>query len=374
MRFPTQELPLDALLLDDENPRLPEHLHRASQAAILRWMYQESVLEELADSFIDHGYLDHEPIFVKEADGSDKWIVLEGNRRLAALMILTGHSVAQEAEIEFPLVEPPSEDALRRLGVIPGRKVDSREDVRHYVGFRHIGGLKEWPPEAKARWIEEEIQRRFSASRQPANVFAEIARSVGTSAQSIRGPYLALRILRFAQQEFEDPDRPIVTFVQTERFGVLVRATNSPDLRGYVAPGGPTQLRTLEEIDALIGAMDVERLRRVLADLKPAPGKARAVLSDSRDVTVYARALEHPIASRALAEYGDLQLAEEVLAHADLPSRVRRIEDSVRVILDEVQRSLEPAPEGAHDAARRLLAAVQALEVQLAPRLEPTER
>lgn len=368
MKFPADELSLDQLLLDEQNPRLPEHLQGGDQASILEWMYDHAVLEELLVSFLDHGYLDHEPLFVLASSTEHKWIVLEGNRRLAALMILTGQQAALDAEIQYTPVEEPSPRQLSALATIPVRKVATREDVRQFVGFRHIGGLKEWPPEAKARWIEDEIRRR-RASNGNSNVFADIARSVGTNAQSVRGPYLALRILRQAMDELEDDDTT-ARYVQAHRFGVLVRATNSPDLRSHLAPEGPASLRTLSDIEDLVTALVTERLARVLRDMVPPPGRKTPVLADSRDVTTYARALQHPVASKALDDYGDLSLARQVLDRQDLPVRIRRLGDSVRVILEEIQRGFEPPPEGAHEAARQLLTATKSLEVQLGARMQ----
>jgi hypothetical protein len=367
MRFPASEKDLSELLLDDENPRLPEPLQKAPQAEILRWMFENGVLEELAVSFLEHGYLDHDPLFVVEAPSGSSWVVLEGNRRLATLMVLTRHATAIEADVAFSLSEEPSSDQLALLNPVPVRIVPDRDDVREYVGFRHIGGIKEWPPEAKARWIEEEIVRRARSGAVSANIFAEIGRSVGTNAQSIRGPYLALRLLRHAKDELED-DTHDVQYVQSARFGVLVRATNSPDLRSFLAPDGPRDLRTLELIEALIAAVDLARLARVISDLVPHGGRRRAVLSDSRDVTVYARALQHPVASKALEDYGDLSLAAQILDRQDLPDRIRALERSVRVLLDELQRDLTPAPPGSIEAIRGLVAAVQSLDIQLVNR------
>lgn len=360
MAFAIRDLNLRQLLLDDRNPRLPEYLHGAEQADILEWMYEQGVLEELAVSFLDHGYLEHEPLFAMRA-GDDDWVVLEGNRRLAALLILTRQPEALERELQFKLVDEPGPEASEALQTVPAYLVAGREDVRHFVGFRHIGGLQEWPPEAKARWIEQEIRRRDGGG----NVFSDIARSVGTNAQSIRGPYLALRILRFAGDEFDEAGSGAVRHVQEHRFGVLVRATNSPDLRSYLAPRGPGTIRSLDDVETLVDTLDVERLSRVLHDMVPPPGRRMPVLSDSRDVTTYARALEHDVASKILEDYGDLQLARQVLDREQLPGRVRRLETAIRAILDEVQRDIEEPPSGSVEAAKGLLAAARSLVRQL---------
>jgi len=352
---------VDRLVLDDKNPRLPEHLHGASQAEILRWLFEESVLEELAISFLDHGYFAHEPLFAVKS--GETWTVIEGNRRLAALMVLLQNEDAVEAGAVFPFADQVTPNQIARLQQLPVIEIESPEEIHDFLGFRHIGGIKEWPPEAKARWIESEIKRR-TESGGDGNVFRSIARAVGTNAQSIRGPYLALRIVRHALDEFDDQSS--VHFVRRERFGVLVRATNSPDLRAFIAPEHPGgTLSTLDELTEYVRSVDSHRLARVFQDMTPRPDRKTALLSDSRDVTTYAMALEHPVASRVLEDYGDLALAKQILDREDLPNRLRKIERTIRSILDEIQRDLEDLPDGSSEAVEGLRSATDSLVAQI---------
>ena len=149
-------LPFDELLLDDENPRLPERLHGQPQSEILRYLYEQGALEELAYSYRDNGFFPQEPLLVVERDEEDTYTVVEGNRRLAALKILHGCSEADD--IGFPGIELSAErlDSLREIPCVP---IADRNQIHAYVGFRHIGGLKTWPPEAKARYLLAEVHR-----------------------------------------------------------------------------------------------------------------------------------------------------------------------------------------------------------------------
>lgn len=359
-----QMVPVSALRLDDSNARLPEELRGRPPEEILNWFYNEGVLEELAISFLDHGYFSQEPLFaVAEADGT--WTVIEGNRRLAALAILRQLDPAIDAGLSFPFVDEVSDSRLDRLAEVPVNEVESRDDLREFLGFRHIGGLKEWPPEAKARWIETEIARR-TTEVSGENIFRDVARSVGTNTQSIRGPYLALRIMRYALDELDEgDDLSAAHFVRRERFGVLVRATNSPDLRQFIAPTSTGGLLTLDDINSYMSTVDTDRLSRVLSDMAPRPGHKTPLLADSRDVTTYARALQHPIASTVLTKYGDLALAKQILDREDLPNRLQTVERTVRAILDEIQRDLDDLPPESLDAALALKSAVDSLVVQV---------
>ena len=318
---------VEMLRLDDENPRLPESLRGEEQSEILGFLQREGVLEEIAQSYLDHGFFQHEPLIVLQGNEGEPRTVVEGNRRLAALMILRE---APEADgLHFVGIEPSAEQ-IDRLGEIPCFLISSRDEVHAYVGFRHIGGLKTWPPEAKARYLLAEVRRLVDEDvRDP---FRELGRQVGSNAQGVRNPYLAIRILLHAREEFGLK----VGYVQNRRFGVWLRCMNSADIRKYIGLG---PARTYNEIEAALERLDRKKLGEVLADLKSKEGEAQAVLADSRDVTVYGRVLEHGRARKVLRSTGDLSLARQVVDELELEPRARRLVKSVELFLDTLHRA-----------------------------------
>lgn len=80
MKMNADEVSIKRLLLDDENPRLPEDLKSKSQKHLLRWMANEYNTLEVAQSIAEYGYFDSEPM-IAIAHGNNLKIV-EGNRRL----------------------------------------------------------------------------------------------------------------------------------------------------------------------------------------------------------------------------------------------------------------------------------------------------
>src|ERR1041385_7585484 len=83
-----QLIDVDDLLLDPENPRLAEKaVDGRSQDEITRILWREMAVDEIALSIAANGYNQYEPLFAIEA-GKDKWCVIEGNRRLAAVKLL----------------------------------------------------------------------------------------------------------------------------------------------------------------------------------------------------------------------------------------------------------------------------------------------
>ena len=73
------------LRLDHKNPRLLEQSESTNDSAIIGRLFRGAELDELLQSISTNGYLDIEPLVVT-GDAEDL-VVLEGNRRLAALRL-----------------------------------------------------------------------------------------------------------------------------------------------------------------------------------------------------------------------------------------------------------------------------------------------
>src|SRR5271166_5760477 len=79
--------PYENLLFDPENPRLAElKLTIKDQDRIMQWLWKNKAVSELVDSMLAGGYWRHEELFVSREAG--KLVVIEGNRRLAAVRLL----------------------------------------------------------------------------------------------------------------------------------------------------------------------------------------------------------------------------------------------------------------------------------------------
>jgi hypothetical protein len=343
-------LPVEAIRLDANNPRLPEFVDTQSETSILEYLYRTAVLDELANSFADNGYFEHEPLLVtKDSTG---WVVLEGNRRLAALKVLLQSPEAAEAGVQFDIdLDSVQRD---RLEQIPAYIVAGRDEVRKYLGFRHIGGIKTWSPEAKARYVVEEVDR--AAGDGEDRPFLAVARRVGSNTQSIRNSYVALALLRHARSEFGLN----VDHVQYERFGVWLRTINAPDMRAYIHFESPA---TYDEVHQAFRHVEGGALAEVLGDLSPQPTQSRPVLADSRDATAYAKVLMNERAHSVLRKYGDLSLAKQVVEQAELPLRISQLRDRATILLDELQKleTIEPEVTAVVAELARVVRAMQQL-------------
>ena len=292
----------------------------------MKFLHKEGVLEELARSYLDNGFFQHEPLIVLPTDEPDKYTVVEGNRRLAALKIL--HKAPEAGDTYFAGIDPtPAE--LEKLEEIPCFSVLDRDKIHAYIGFRHIGGLKTWPSEAKARYVLTEVRKLVEDGVE--DPFLELGRRVGSNTLGVRNSYLAIRILLHAREGFGLD----VAYVQEERFGVWLRCMNSADIRKHIGLNGA---RTYQEVEEALKGIQKEELAEVLRDLGSTGGRALAVLGDSRDVTAYGRVLESKQARATLRKTGDLSLAKQVVEELGLGQRAWRLVDSVKLFVDALHR------------------------------------
>lgn len=149
------------LKLDLKNPRSPDEEFE-TEDDVIAYLVDHADVEELIQSILNSGWLDYEPLIVL----TDENVVLEGNRRLAALRILADAELRARLKIE--LDKEPGVTALPTA--IRVRRVSTRREARDFIGFKHINGPLKWDALAKAKyaaeWYEDggdikEISRRL---------------------------------------------------------------------------------------------------------------------------------------------------------------------------------------------------------------------
>src|SRR4051812_23214092 len=80
-------LPVSALRLDPLNPRLPEEVQGTGQTELANYICEAYDALSVAWSIAEHGFFESEPL-IAVPDG-DLYVVVEGNRRLTALLGLS---------------------------------------------------------------------------------------------------------------------------------------------------------------------------------------------------------------------------------------------------------------------------------------------
>lgn len=190
-----KRISVENLLLDDKNPRFVSASMKdnPSQMDLMRILWNEMAIDELVMSIAANGYFQEEPLFVipdKEKNG--KYIVVEGNRRLAAVKILLNDEIREELRIsKMPTID---EEAKKNLQLLPASKYQTRKELWAFLSFRHINSPQEWDPYSKAMYIAK-VHDQYKVS------LDEIATRIGDQHQTVRRLYRGYKILDQAIKE-----------------------------------------------------------------------------------------------------------------------------------------------------------------------------
>jgi hypothetical protein len=184
------KLPVSELHFDKANPRLVEFgiVENTPEKDILKTLWDAMDVTELVLSIASSGYFPHEPLIVTKEGGQN--VVLEGNRRLAALKVLTTEGLAKENKWDIPEISAEQKDALKEVPVI----FQKREDSWRYLGFKHVNGPAKWTSYAKAKYIAD-VHRDYGIPLE------EIARQIGDGHKIVQRLYRGLMVLEQAEKE-----------------------------------------------------------------------------------------------------------------------------------------------------------------------------
>ena len=174
------ELSIDELLLDEDNPRLGSvNSQSAALEAIVH--LDEAHFRNLMLSIKKNGLDPGDNLYVIKADGDDDFIVLEGNRRLSALMVLNNSDVLGGTEvpdtIKKSLVRAAAGFDRTRIEPIRCVKFEHRVDANEWIYRRHTGTAD---GEGRIQWGPLEIQR-FSGDRSILDVIDFVGRNADYS-------------------------------------------------------------------------------------------------------------------------------------------------------------------------------------------------
>ncbi len=188
----------DQLEFDRYNPRLVQHhdLPNASNEDILTALVEEADIGELVLSILENEYLDIEPLIVTQKDVTEpgKYRVLEGNRRLGAIQLISQPALAKKLKIRID--EPVSEDVLKSIQHFEVFEVDDELEARSFIGFKHVNGPHRWDSYAKAKFITDWYIREKDQGLSIEN----IAKKLGDKNQTVRNLISGMLVLNQAEE------------------------------------------------------------------------------------------------------------------------------------------------------------------------------
>jgi len=158
-RRTTKSVP--TLHLDAKNPRLGRKKSGRSQQEIIKYLYEHDRAFDVAESIALRGYFPIESLLAVEEQG--KLVVVEGNRRLAALKGLHNPDLLDaplRGKLQALRNRMIDQEILTAVPIVIAR---NRRATDKTVAGRHIGQpVKAWQAEDRATFIMEKLDEGYS--------------------------------------------------------------------------------------------------------------------------------------------------------------------------------------------------------------------
>lgn len=318
---------VDQLMLDPLNPRLGRgNTGPAVKQSTILSLMRDWTLDELAVSFLESGFWPQEALIVvrEKLYGKDALVVVEGNRRLAALKFLKRAADGEKIDRRWREIVEETQPPADLFDHVPYIEVDSRKDVEAFLGFRHVTGIKEWKPAEKAEYIAKLIEGGKLT-------YSQVMRKIGSKTPTVRQNYISYRLLL----QMENQEKISVEHVE-DKFSVLFLSLRTDGVQRYLdidIQADPDEARKPVPDDKL----------KELANFALwlfGDNKRQPIVRDSRQVDQFGRVL----LSKKAVEYLErnprpsFEVAYS-LAGGDEPEIVRLVEEAA----DNVEAALSRA-------------------------------
>ncbi len=280
----------EKLDFDPENPRFYRINNAHNVQAVIEEMLDDENVQDLMLSIGQKGYFPGEPLLVvksKESDG--RYVVIEGNRRLAAVKLLNGEILPPSrrknsiGEIKNDVVVTPPKE-------LPCLLYEDRRDVLRYLGYRHITGIKQWDSLSKAKYLAQ-LRNDFYPDLPQQQQMRSLAKEIGSRPDYVAQLLTALALYTKAE-EVKFFGLPIqAKDVEFSYITTALSYTNICDWLGLVS-------RT----DIEMPSLQKENLKRVFSWMFAKDQQGRTILGESRNLDEMAAVVVSEEAVKVLEE------------------------------------------------------------------------
>ncbi len=291
VKYVEKNLGIDQLILDPNNYRYQDEVdfffteeERYADPGVQRKAFaklRDESLESLKNSITHNGFIPVEKIVVIDyPHGENLYVVVEGNRRTAALKWI-------QQEIDGGLDAPETlGDTLSAVPVIVLEDVEDRGIAERsaLMGIRHVSGIKQWGGYQRAKLVAE-MKDRLGLSPQ------EVAQRLGMSSHEVFRRYRAFKAL---EQMREDGDHG--EWANPEKYPIFHEALAVPLVREWLG---------WDEEDASFG--DYSNLAHFYDLITPTPNEdgqkdSGAKIASYQDVRELRAILQNAEAKRVLLD------------------------------------------------------------------------
>ncbi len=210
-------LTLHMIYLDPNNPRFADNegIHISDeeidnevlQKELMAKMEREQAVDRLKDSMESNGYLPIDRIIIRQFK-KDKYVVLEGNRRITAAKRLLELDQSKKIELDSRILI-----TLKEIPVLiyTGEDPDA---AWIFQGIRHISGIKDWSAYHKAKLLVTQMEENKLNLTETGKIFGISAFGAGQWVRS----YYTYQQIKDHPDYHKDTDVRIFPYLQ-ELFG-----------------------------------------------------------------------------------------------------------------------------------------------------------
>jgi len=249
----TGRVPTDLLDFDPHNPRLVEEGNKnPTEPEVIKALADSADLPELVESIAANGYIDIEPLIAQRI--GDRFRVLEGNRRLAAIRMLLNPDLAKGVGINVPTISQEVRDSLAEVTVYA---VEDPEQARDFIGFKHINGPHKWDALAKGRFAADWYRKESGDGVTLEKIAQRLGDRHDTVVRLVNGIFVLDQAEASKVYDLQDryPNRKFA-------FSHLYTALTRPGFREFL--GLPDEWRANDPTPNPIPADKLENLQKVM--------------------------------------------------------------------------------------------------------------
>lgn len=316
-----QQMPIKSLRLDHENPRIPADRRENNQIDLACELVVNEDSLEVAHSIALQGFYPHDALIAIPSDEAGVFIVVEGNRRLSALLGLIDIKFRSKYFDSSAWDELAKSVTLTYESTIPVMVMPNHLSVISIIGNRHLKGIRPWSPFSQANYIATLLEK-YAMTPDAASHALQLKKS------DMLEKYRELQIARQVGELEMDTAR------LENNFSLLTVAMSNPKIRTFIAAPTSAQVQIATNP---IAEEKVKELKELITYVY-GDDQNEAKIADSRQMAALGRAISSPESLAVLRHGGSLEEANEKLAPAPMAAT-----DQLRNKLTTAKNALEGA-------------------------------